>query len=282
VQFQTRHRWIGWDNEDRLLFSTPQGQRHVTPTATILALGGASWPRLGSDGAWTEWLKAREIPVSPLEASNVGFMRHWSEIFIRRFAGIPVKTIEARLASNLSALPIRGELMITERGLEGGLLYALSGELRAAIQTEHFAELRIDLAPDRPLERLKRDLLEKRGKDSLTTHLKKKAGLSDVKIGLLRECAPQLDFQQLPEIIKALPVRVENPFPITEAISSAGGVDFESLDDFLMVKRHPGLFIAGEMLNWDAPTGGYLLTAAFATGRRVGLGAIQWIQTQTP
>ena len=276
VQFHPRHRWQGWTPEGHLIFSSPSGLLEVKTQATVLALGGASWPHLGSDGQWVEQLAHQGITVLPLEASNSGFTRTWSEAFTRRFAGVPVKTVEARVRNQDNVKPIRGELMITERGLEGGLIYALSATLRTEIKTRGFADLLIDLSPDRSFEKLSKDLREKRGKLSLSTHLKKNAGLSDVKIALLREGYPDLTGDHLASAVKALPLMLGSTFPIAEAISSAGGVSLESLDQNLMATRQPGLFIAGEMLDWDAPTGGYLLTASFATGRRAGLSAADW------
>lgn len=277
VQFHPRHRWQGWTPEGHLILSSPSGTLEVMAQATVLALGGGSWPHLGSDGQWVKFLQDRGIPITPLEASNSGFTRSWSDDFIQRFAGTPVKTVEASIKNQDRQKPIRGELMITERGLEGGLIYALSALLRSEIRAQGSVDLVIDLSPDRPIEKLKKDLVEKRGKSSLSTHLRKNAGLSEVKIALLREGHRDLPADQLADTIKALPITLGSTFPIAEAISSAGGVALESLDEGLMVTHQPGLFIAGEMLDWDAPTGGYLLTASFATGRRAGLSAAQWI-----
>ena len=278
VCFHTRHRWQGWTPEGQLIFSNPSGHHKIAAQATVLALGGASWPHLGSDGQWVEYLEDQGIPVIPLEASNSGFIRSWSAFFSQQFAGSPVKTVVASVKDQEGQDPVRGEFMITERGLEGGLVYALSAALRAQIRAKGSAELLIDLCPDRSIERLEKDLGEKRGKSSLSTHLRKKAGLSEVKIALLRESHPDLSGEGLAAKIKALPITLESTFPIAEAISSAGGVSLESLNEDLMVNHHPGLFMAGEMLDWDAPTGGYLLTASFATGRRAGLSAAQWVR----
>ncbi|MEY4683572.1 MAG: hypothetical protein RLZ25_31 [Pseudomonadota bacterium] len=277
VHFHTRHRWEGWTPEGYLLMSTPSGTRKIMATATVLALGGASWPHLGSDGGWVPHLEDKSIPITPLEASNSGFRRTWSKAFIDRFAGTPIKTVACKVKGQDAQTPVRGELMVTERGLEGGLVYALSAALRAQIKSHGSVELVIDLSPDRSLERLEKDLSEKRGKSSLSTHLRKNAGLSEVKIALLREGQSLLLADRLAATIKALPITLDATFPIAEAISSAGGVAFEALDEHLMVIQHPGLFIAGEMLDWDAPTGGYLLTASFATGRKAGLSATRWI-----
>jgi uncharacterized flavoprotein (TIGR03862 family) len=219
--------------------------------------------------------------VTPLEASNSGFTCRWSESFSHRFAGTPVKTVEVKIKDHETTKSLRGELMITERGLEGGLIYALSAALRSRIKSQGFADLWVDLTPDRSPERLEKDLLSKRGKASLSTHLRKNAGLSEVKIALLREVLPTLVLDDLATRIKALPIRLGRAFPITEAISSAGGVVLEALDENLMVTTHPGLFMAGEMLDWDAPTGGYLLTASFGTGRKAGMAAAQWVKGQT-
>ncbi len=282
VYFHPRHRWQGWTAEGSLVMVSPSGAHEVEAEATVLALGGGSWPHLGSDGQWVKLLEHKDIPVSPLEASNSGFTRTWSEIFSNRFAGTPVKTVEAIILGVEHQHPVRGELMITDRGLEGGLLYALSAQLRARIKTHGSVDLIVDLTPDRSMDRLHSDLTLKRGKSSLSTHLKKHAGLSDVKIALIRELCPCLDTDQLAATIKGLPIRLSAPFPIAEAISSAGGVELDAVDANLMVTCHPGLFIAGEMLDWDAPTGGYLLTASFATGRKAGLAAAQWIAERSP
>lgn len=278
VQFHPRHRWEGWNAEGDLIMASPKGLREFKAEATVLALGGGSWPHLGSDGQWVDLVRNRGISVSPLEASNSGFTCNWSEPFSHRFAGTPIKTVEAKIKDHNTTKSPRGELMITERGLEGGLIYALSAAVRSCIKTQGFADLWIDLTPDRSLERLEKDLLSKRGKASLSTHLRKNAGLSEVKIALLREVIPTLVLDDLAMRIKSLPIRLGPAFPISEAISSAGGVAFEALDENLMITTHPGLFMAGEMLDWDAPTGGYLLTASFGTGRKAGMAAAQWVK----
>lgn len=278
VHFHPRHRWQGWNDQGDLVMASPGGTHGFKAQATVLALGGGSWPHLGSDGQWVGLLENHGIPVIPLEASNSGFTCIWSEAFSHRFAGTPVKTVEVGIKDHEAPKALRGELMITERGLEGGLIYALSAPLRARIKAQGFVDLWIDLTPDRSMERLEKDLSAKRGKSSLSTHLRKNAGLSDVKIALLRETDPTLTLEQLAARIKALPLQLGPAFPISKAISSAGGVALEALDENLMVTSHPGLFLAGEMLDWDAPTGGYLLTASFATGRKSGLAAAQWVK----
>jgi len=281
VQFHSRHRWQGWNTQGDLIMATPGGLLEFKADATVLALGGGSWPHLGSDGQWVNFLIPRGIPVTPLESSNSGFSCAWSESFSHRYAGRPVKTVEVCIKNHETQKSVRGELMLTRRGIEGGLIYALSARLRAEIKLQGFVDVLMDLAPDRSFARLERDLMAKRGKSSLSTHLRKNAGLSEVKIALLREACPTLPPDQLAARIKAMPLRLGPAFPIKEAISSAGGVALEALDQNLMVPLHPGLFIAGEMLDWDAPTGGYLLTASFGTGRKAGEAAAQWIKSQS-
>ena len=281
VRFFPRHRWTGWTENGDLTFSTPQGDIEVQAGATILCLGGGSWPHLGSDGLWVKTLDQIGLSISPLESSNCGFTVPWSEVFRDRFAGIPIKTVNVTLGQGSLRRTQRGELMITQRGIEGGLVYALSGQIRSEIKQHGKAELRIDLAPDRTIEKLHADLAAPKGKASWSSYLRKQAGLSEVKIGLLRECATlPLESDNLAATIKSLPLALHEPFPISEAISSAGGVCMTEVDENLMAVNKPGLFIAGEMLDWDAPTGGYLLTAALATGHRAGIAAAGWIQSQ--
>lgn len=276
VAFHVRHRWCGWEEDGRLLFSTPDGPRPVAAEATVLALGGGSWAKLGSDGAWVPLLEQRGIPVARLRPANCGFDVSWSEHFRSRFAGQPVKPVVASVGERRQ----QGEFNITESGVEGGLIYALAAPLRDRIDAGEAAVLQLDLAPGRSLERLQADLARPRGRDSLANHLRRRAGIEGVKAGLLRELAvPEaLDSPAgLAAAIKALPLPVAAPRPLDEAISTAGGVAFEALDARLMVRRLPGVFCAGEMLDWEAPTGGYLLTACFASGRAAGAGALAWL-----
>jgi len=277
VRFHVRHRWRGWDDAGALRFATPVGSLTVSPDATVLALGGGSWSRLGSDAAWVPLLEQRGVPVVPLQPANCGFDVAWSGHFRQRFAGQPLKSIAASLAQ--TGEWIRGEALVTEHGIEGGLVYALGPKLRNRILLTGNAILLVDLAPDRSVNWLAHALAGSRASSSLANRLRK-VNIDGVKAGLLREVgAPALpdDYALLAEMIKALPVRLLAPRPLDEAISTAGGVALEALDDALMIRRLPGVFCAGEMLDWEAPTGGYLLSACFATGRIAGAGANAWL-----
>lgn len=286
VRIHARHRWTGWNADGSLAFTTPAGPLAVTADATLLALGGGSWARLGSDGAWVPWLAEKGIAVAPLRPANCGFLvaspraaAGWSEHLASRFAGQPLKSVAMRLTGD-AAPPRVGEAMLTADGIEGSLIYALSAAIRERIEAAGEAWLEIDLAPGRPLERVLAEVAHPRGARSLASHLQSRVGIAGLKMALLRECVPADDLAdpaRLASAIKALQVRVVAPRPLDEAISSAGGVRFEELDDGLMVKRQPGLFCAGEMLDWEAPTGGYLLTACFASGRRAGEGVRDWL-----
>jgi uncharacterized flavoprotein (TIGR03862 family) len=283
VQFRLRHRWIGWDDTGRSRFQTPDGRQVVVEArATVLALGGASWPRLGSDGAWTEILAARGVAISPLRPANCGFTVPWSDIFRDRFAGQPLKGI----ALSFGAHTVRGEAMVTRAGIEGGAVYALSAELREAVATSERATLRIALLPDIGASDLIARLSASRGKQSLSNFLRKAAHLSPVAIGLLQEAAMHsgVSLSSLPpaglaERINALPVELDGTAPIARAISTAGGISFDEVDADFMIRRVPGSFAAGEMLDWEAPTGGYLLQASFATGAAAGRGALNWLES---
>jgi uncharacterized flavoprotein (TIGR03862 family) len=279
VRFHMRHRWIGWDESDALRFATPQGERAVHADATVLALGGGSWPRLGSDGAWAPLLAQRGVAVAPLRPSNCGFDVGWSEHFRTRFAGQPVKSVTASFTDASGRTHRRpGEFVITDSGVEGGLIYALSAPLRDAIDAGGSAILHLDLAPGRELRRVIDEVAHPRGSRSMSSHLQSRVGIAGVKAGLLREAAADFsDPARLAAAIKALPLRLVAARPIDEAISSAGGIAFESLDARSMIRALPGVFCAGEMLDWEAPTGGYLLTACFAGGRAAGLGAADWL-----
>ncbi|MDP1609985.1 MAG: TIGR03862 family flavoprotein [Sulfuritalea sp.] len=281
VVFHARHRWLGWDADGALRFATPAGESKVGAGATVLALGGGSWARLGSDGAWLPLLAARGVAVQPLRPANCGFDVAWSEHLRQRYAGTPVKNVSASfVAPDGFDSTQDGEFLITEHGVEGNLIYALAAPLRDCIEATGGAIVRIDLAPGRDPRRLSDDLAHPRGRDSLANHLRRRAGISGVKAALLYEFAAAGDLaspQRLAAIIKSLPLRLEAPRPLDEAISSAGGVDFAALDDKLMLRVLPGCFCAGEMLDWEAPTGGYLLTACFASGRAAGLGVLRWL-----
>jgi uncharacterized flavoprotein (TIGR03862 family) len=280
VQFHMRHRWSGWDERGDLCFSTPEGNRSVDADAVVFALGGGSWPKLGSDGAWVSLLAGRGLHIAPLKPANCGFDVGWSEHFRTKFAGHPVKSVAILLRNDAGAESrYPGEFVITETGVEGGVVYAVSSSLRDEILAKNIAILHLDLAPDRDLPRLAHDLSRPRGKRTMATHLQRQAHIEGVKAGLLREVVPKEDFVdpvRLATAIKSLPLRLVAPRPLKEAISTAGGVPFEALDERLMIRALPGLFCAGEMLDWEAPTGGYLLTACFATGRLAGAGAAAW------
>jgi uncharacterized flavoprotein (TIGR03862 family) len=269
VRIRTRHRWTGWDDAGRLAFDTPDGPIAVDAAATVLALGGASWPRLGSDAAWVPILAARGVPIAPLVPANCGFDVAWSEVFRERNAGLPVKSVIATVDGTSQP----GEFVVTRAGIEGSLVYAHAAALRDRLATGRPAVLSLDLAPGRTTERLSRDLARVDPKQSFANRLRKGAGLDGVKAALVRECvadAARLAPDALAAALKALPLAVAAPRPIAEAISTAGGIAFAGLTDRLELEAIPGVFAAGEMLDWEAPTGGYLLTACFATGRAAG------------
>lgn len=275
VTILTRHRWTGFD-ADALLFDTPDGPKRVTADATLLALGGASWPKLGSDAAWVPLLEADGIDITPLRPANCGFDCDFSESFGTRFSGQPVKSVKATSAAGTT----QGEFVISRGGIEGSLIYAHSAALRDALERDGQAALILDLAPGRTETRLATDLARQDRKASFSTGLKKAANLDGLKIALLREVHPdanRLDANELASLIKALPLPVERPRPIAEAISTAGGVSLNAIDDGFMLKNRPGTFVSGEMLDWEAPTGGYLLTACFATGIAAADGIDRWL-----
>lgn len=280
LTIHVRHPWQGWNAAGALLFETRQGPISFDADATVLALGGASWPKLGSDAAWTLLLEARGVPINPLRPSNCGFDVAWSTHLRERFAGTPVKPVTL----TFNGEGHRGEFVISEHGIEGSGVYAHSAALRDAIERDGEATLMLDLAPDRSEERLAGELSRPRGKLSMANHLRKAAGIEGAKAALLRECLPAEAFNDPSHLaagIKALPLRLKSARPIAEAISSAGGIAFEALDENFMLRSAPGVFCAGEMLDWEAPTGGYLLTACFATGRAAGLGAARWLTARS-
>ena len=285
AKFHVRHRWNGWSEDGALRFTTPRGERFARADAVVLALGGGSWPQLGSDGAWVPLLEQRGVTVAPLKPSNCGFDTGWSAYFRGRFAGEPVKTVTASFTDREGRQNRQpGEFIVTETGIEGGLVYAMSAALRDHIAAAGEAMLVLDLAPDRSRDRLARELAHPRGRRSIAGHIQSRTGLRGVKAGLLREIVPAADFAdpaRLAAAIKALPLKLVAARPLAEAISSAGGVAFEALDERLMIRARPGVFCAGEMLDWEAPTGGYLLTACFASGRAAGAGAIDWLKSQS-
>ena len=293
VQFHMRHRWLGWgDGGAGLRFAAPDGELVFDTDATVLALGGGSWSRLGSDGAWASWLADRGVAIAPLRPSNCGFdaaptgsgRGGWSEHLRTRFAGEPVKPVAiTALDSQGVSHRQQGEFVVTETGIEGSLVYAFSAGLRDAIAVQGQATLTLDLLPQHTLEQVRAQTRHPRGARSLSTHLKSRLHLQGVKMGLLHELltpAQLNDPDVLADFIKALPLLVNAPRPIDEAISTAGGVRFEALDANLMAPALPGVFCAGEMLDWEAPTGGYLLTACLATGRAAGHGVVRWLNGQ--
>ncbi|WP_426152518.1 TIGR03862 family flavoprotein [Pseudomonas sp. DC3000-4b1] len=278
VVIHTRHRWLGW-NEDGSLCLDHQGEAlALQPRATVLALGGASWPRLGSDGAWLPWLNARGVETRSMQPANCGFeVTAWSAMIKERFAGAPLKNI----ALSLPGQPARaGECVVTEHGIEGSLVYALSAPIREAINRNGACEVLVDLLPARTLGQVEAALNKPRGSRSMARHLQGQLRLDGVKAALLRELTDAATFQdsvRLARTIKALPLTLVRPRPLEEAISSAGGIRRAALDGHLMLRALPGVFCAGEMLDWEAPTGGYLLTACFASGRRAAEGVLAYL-----
>lgn len=280
VRFHMRHRWQGWQ-DGALQFTTPDGALEVRPDATILALGGASWARLGSDGAWVPLLAARGVETAPLAPSNCGFDADWSVHLSEKYAGAPLTTVAIEYEDRGGQRARRrGQFVVTATGIEGSLVYALSAPLRDQIAERGDTTIWLDLAPDHSLARVHDEVTRPRGARSMASHLQSRLGIKGVKAGLLRECLSQAEYadpERLAAAIKALPLVLKRPRPIDEAISSAGGVRFESLDANGMLRALPGVFVAGEMLDWEAPTGGYLLTACFASGRAAGKGVLRWL-----
>ncbi len=285
VRIHARHRWLGWSDDGSLRLATADGELCYPATATILALGGGSWPRLGSDGSWQALLAEQGVDIAPLRPANCGFDLAWSEHFRSRHAGEPLKTVGLGFTDLGGQHEYKiGELMVSEHGLEGSLIYAFSGRLRDTLEAHGSATFTLDLAPGKTAERVLAEVSHPRGSRSLSSHLQSKVGISGVRASLLRELLDKDRFNdpaRLAAAIKALPVTVRATRPIDEAISSAGGVRFNSLDAGLMLSCRPGVFCAGEMLDWEAPTGGYLLTACFASGRWAGQAALRWLQTQS-
>lgn len=282
VRFHVQHRWLGWTDDDALRFATPDGERHVRADATVLALGGASWPELGSDGAWVGPLAARGIDIAPLRASNCGFDIGWSAVLSEKHAGAPLKPVVAHWIDD-DGMPqsLQGECVLTATGVEGSLIYALSAMLRERIARDGETTLWLDLAPGRDEARLVRDLQAPRGKRSIGDHLRRQTGLDAAKTALVFEMLSRdamVDSTRVAATIKRCPLRLHATRPVAEAISTAGGVRLEALDDSLQLKTMPGVFCAGEMLDWEAPTGGYLLTACFASGLIAGRGAAASIE----
>ncbi len=281
VRFHVQHRWCGDIDGRTLRFDTPDGRIDASADVVVLALGGGSWPELGSDGQWVPWLRARKVDIADLQPANCGFDIDWSEHIATRFAGTPLKPVVAQWRNAQGDLQrLQGECVITATGIEGSLIYALSARLRDGIARDGSALLELDLAPGRDADRLHRDLSRPRGSRSLGEYLRRQAGLDAVRVALLHEVltpAQRQDPAALVGAIKHLPLRLVRPRPIAEAISSAGGIRLEALDDTLMIRALPGVFAAGEMLDWEAPTGGYLLTACYASGLRAAEGALRWL-----
>ncbi|MBU6246354.1 MAG: TIGR03862 family flavoprotein [Xanthomonadaceae bacterium] len=286
VRFHMHHRWLGWSDDGALRFATPDGERAAAPAATVLALGGGSWPQLGSDGRWMALLAAAGVDTAPLEPANCGFECRWSEHLASRFAGAPLKAVIAHWQDDDGTPRQRqGECVITRYGIEGSLVYAIGPALRRRIRAHGTATLHLDLAPGYMPDVLAARLAAPRGKHSTGDWLRRRAGLDAAKCALVFEHADRMtlaDPARLAGRIKALPLTLSAPRPVAEAISTAGGVRLEALDGALMLRDRPGTFCAGEMLDWEAPTGGYLLTACFASGWRAGRGAAAWLAAAAP
>ncbi|MGY8903365.1 MAG: TIGR03862 family flavoprotein [Burkholderiales bacterium] len=296
VQFHMRNRWLGFASQPagtalRWRFETPQGEQVISASVAVLALGGASWPRLGSDGAWQPWLAAQGVALAPLMPANCGFdvqgvgHPHWSAYFSERFAGQPLKSVAVHLVDSQGhSFERKGEFIATATGVEGSLIYAMSALLRDEIAARGNACFHLDLLPHKTPAQVLADVKHPRGSRSLGNHLKSRLGLSGIKLALLHELLTKDQLHsatQLAAAIKRLPITLGAPRPIAEAISSAGGVMQEAMNESLMLHHLPGVFCAGEMLDWEAPTGGYLLTACFASGRKAGEGALQWLAENT-
>ena len=283
VSFHVRHRWQGWADNGALRITGPEGEIAIQPDATILALGGASWPKLGSDGTWVALLKKQGINPAPLQSANCGFETSWSAFLKQKFSGEPLKSIAISFTDHTGETHQRqGECIISREGIEGSLIYALSRPLRETINAAGSATFTIDLAPERTPEKIL-DALCRRGSKSLSSYLKSALGFTSVKTALLYEVLDKEqvnDLKTLAATIKALPINVHATRPIAEAISTAGGVCFDDVDQNFMIKKLPGIFVAGEMLDWEAPTGGYLLTACLATGLQAGHGVLNWLTAQ--
>ena len=281
VTIHARHKWVGWDQDQALRFETIDGEKSIKADAIILALGGGSWRRLGSDGAWVNWLEQAGVKVEALKSSNCGFDVAWSSYFKEKYHGHPLKSV----VLSFENFRQQGEFVVTKHGVEGSLIYACSAPLRDAIVVYGATNIQLDLAPNLTRDDVLKKLSKPRGSKTMASHLEKTVGIIGVKAGLLREFLSKDDFasgasvERLTDAIKSLSIPLIAPRPIDEAISSAGGVMFEELDEHLMLKKLPGVFCAGEMLDWEAPTGGYLLTACFSSGRVAGRGVLKWLST---
>lgn len=284
VQFHLRHRWLGWNTEGAWIFQTPDGEVQLKPNAAVLALGGGSWPQLGSDAAWVSLLQAKGVDVVPLQSANCGFNVTWSPHLRGKFAGSQLKAVAISLTDlNGHSETRRGEFIITDHGVEGSLIYAFSQRLRDLVNAQGQAVFSVDLLPDRSQQAVLSELQRPRGSRSIASHLQSRLGLQGVKTALLHEVLDKACFNdpaRLAAAIKALPITVQSPRPMHEAISTAGGISFSAIDDQLMLKALPGVFVAGEMLDWEAPTGGYLLTACLAQGAWAGRAVLRWRAAQ--
>ncbi len=280
VVIYTRHRWLGWRGQS-LRFATPEGEKIIASQVVILALGGGSWAKLGSDGKWLPLLAEQGVQSTPLQAANCGFNVVWSDYFRQRFVAEPLKSVTLSFTDATGKKYQKlGEFMLVDTGVEGSLIYALSAPLRDTINVQGSVTIYLDLCPDKSIDNVIQALNKPRGSKSISNHLRSRIGIRGAKVGLLREYLSAEDFsnrQKLANTIKAVPITLIATRPIDEAISTAGGVRFNELNESLMLKKIPGIFCAGEMLDWEAPTGGYLLTAAFASGRKAGLGALAWL-----
>ncbi len=284
VTFHTHHKWLGWGEDEALRFDSLEGEISVHPDVVVLALGGGSWRRLGSTGEWVSILEARGVEVAKLKPSNCGFDVAWSEHFRSRFEGTPLKSVVLFFSNSVGeSYQKQGEFVVTQTGIEGSLIYSLSAQLRDEIEENGIARIRLDLAPGLSEQRITERLSLPKGSRTLSGHLEKTVHIKGVKAGLLREFVPKedlLDPKKLATAIKGLTIPLIAARPLDEAISSAGGVRFEELNANLMIRKLPGVFCAGEMLDWEAPTGGYLLSACFATGRAAGEGALKWMKNR--
>ena len=296
VRFHMRHRWLGWDGEaspSNLLVQGPSGCFRLRASAVILALGGGSWSRLGSDGAWAPWLADAGVAVSALRPANCGFdlagthasagEPGWSEHFSSRYAGQPIKTVALQVTDTLgTSFERQGEFVATATGVEGSLIYAASALIRDEIERSGYATIHLDLLPQRTSAFVREQVMHPRGSRSLSSHLRSRLGLEGIKMALLHECLSREQMNdpgQLSDAIKRLPLTLSMPRPLDEAISTAGGVRFEAMNADLMLNGIPGVFCAGEMIDWEAPTGGYLLTACLASGACAGQGALRWLSS---
>lgn len=279
VAFRVRHRFLGWTSDGALRFQTPDGEVHARADATVLALGGGSWSRLGSDGAWVEPLRAAGVSVAALRPANCGFDCDWEPRFAARWQGQPLKTVAARRSGTPEWR--RGELLVTATGIEGSLVYALSAGLRDALERDGRAILELDLLPDHSQAVVHAALAAPRGSRSRSEHWRRRLGLTGLKAALVQACTTREhwdDADALAPRIKSIPLVLARTRPIDEAISTAGGVTLDAVDEHLMLRARPGVFVAGEMLDWEAPTGGYLLTASLASAMVAAHGASAWLE----